>query len=77
MIFFIGIGGFLYALPKLLIPTYEPVGASVSMLDTCTANKSIPQMSCEKKSYPLHVAILFVPQFIMGCGTTPLYTLGK
>ena len=47
------------------------------MFDTCMINKSIPQISCEKKYSTLHVAILFIAQFIMGGGTTPLYTLGN
>lgn len=60
-----------------MIPPYEPVGGSQSMFDICMINKSIPQISCEKKYSTLHVAILFIAQFIMGGGTTPLYTLGK
>ena len=73
----LGIGGFLFALPKLFIPPYEPVGGSQSIFDSCKINKSIPRISCEKKYSNLHVAILFIAQFIMGGGTTPLYTLGK
>ena len=72
----LGIGGFLYALPKLLVGSYEPIGTNIAVLDSCTS-KSTPQLTCNENSSLLNVAIFFIAQLIMGGGTTPLYTLGR
>ena len=80
----LGFGGFLFALPKLLIGVYVPEFSKKEFaIDVCFTNKTAPLIpsSCETHEMSgqrvLHAVIFIIAQLIMGAGTAPIRTLGK
>nr|XP_026695031.1 solute carrier organic anion transporter family member 4C1-like [Ciona intestinalis] len=69
-----GLGALVYALPHFISPLYEFGDASLS--NSC--DPSSTTSSCATPSVDLNkfMFVLLVGQLLLGCGTTPLYTLG-
>eukprot|EP00794_Sanderia_malayensis_P000574 gene574-1233_t len=70
-----GLGALLFALPKALKGKYEIPGLTIHKT-TCAPNGGLPAQCDQEGSTSGYLAILCLAQFIMGAGTTPLYTLG-
>ena len=75
--FFLGIGGLLFALPRLTRDPYSPQPLATSELEICAA-KNITTKTCHANAKEVsHVLVFLLANFIMGAGTTPLFTLGN
>ena len=76
---FSGIGALMFALPKLISGDYQPKNVKQGGLDICNLNKTfVTSCGGQSMSESNVIAVLFfIANFIMGVGTTPLYTLGK
>ena len=56
---------------------YSPQPLATAEFETCTA-RNISTKTCETSEKDvLHVLVFFLANFIMGAGTTPLFTLGN
>ncbi|XP_076801290.1 solute carrier organic anion transporter family member 4C1-like isoform X2 [Clavelina lepadiformis] len=67
-----GAGALVYAIPHFTTDLYNFV--SVSLVDTCNITEIECSLHEGDDSYNMY--ILLFGQVLMGCGTTPLYTLG-
>lgn len=73
----LGIGGLLFALPRLTRNSYSPKPTATAEFETCAA-KNITTKTCDTSAKEVsHVLVFFLANFIMGAGTTPLFTLGN
>eukprot|EP00794_Sanderia_malayensis_P000567 gene567-1225_t len=70
-----GLGALLFALPKAIKGKYEIPGLTIHKT-TCAPNGGLPAQCDQKSSTSGYLVILCLAQFVMGAGTTPLYTLG-
>eukprot|EP00794_Sanderia_malayensis_P000569 gene569-1227_t len=70
-----GLGALLFALPKALKGKYEIPGLTIHKT-ICVPNGGLPAQCDQKSSTSGYLVILCLAQFVMGAGTTPLYTLG-
>lgn len=71
-----GIGALLFALPKALVGKYSIPGTGKINPFCSVGNQGSICMSGAFSSSSLYLFILCAGQFVMGAGTTPLYTLG-
>lgn len=83
--YYLGCGGLLFALPKLLVGSWTPYeitdeefNRDICLLDS--RNATLPSY-CATGSITgaraLHAVIFVTAQLIMGAGTAPIRTLGK
>eukprot|EP00794_Sanderia_malayensis_P000568 gene568-1226_t len=70
-----GVGALLFALPKALKGKYEIPGLTIHKT-ICSSSNGLPGQCDLESSTSGYLAILCLAQFIMGVGTTPLFTLG-
>ncbi|XP_047128024.1 solute carrier organic anion transporter family member 4C1 isoform X1 [Hydra vulgaris] len=73
--FITGFGALMFALPKFISGDYYPKNVIQNEIDICRLNKTT--MDCEIMPVNnINAVVFFIANFIMGAGTTPLYTLG-
>ncbi|XP_065648193.1 solute carrier organic anion transporter family member 4C1 isoform X3 [Hydra vulgaris] len=74
--FITGIGALMFTLPKLIAGNYQPKNFEQIDLDICGLNKTLPRNCASQPDNNVNAVVFFIANFVMGAGTTPLYTLG-
>ncbi|XP_067030359.1 solute carrier organic anion transporter family member 4A1-like [Acropora muricata] len=70
--FILGIGCFLFALPHVLVGSYEPGSSGTNF---CTPKADPTDSGC-KSSIWYHILAFVIAEFFIGVGATPVYILG-
>ena len=70
--FILGIGCFLFALPHVLVGSYEPGSSGTNL---CTPTADLTDSGC-KSSIWYHILAFVIAEFFIGVGATPVYILG-